>query len=390
MKLTRQFVESIDRPGRYSDDRVPGLMLFVQRRRTKYGAESITRSYVQRLTVNGKRIDIGLGAAKWTTLTEVRKAGAANYRTVLAGGDPRVGAKSVPTFAEALEKVLDVQRGVWRKGSKSEAQWRASLRDYAGALMGKRVDAIGPGDVLAVLTPIWNDKRETASRVRQRISAVMRWSIAEGHRKDNPVDAIGAALPRNGVEKTHHKALPYEQVGDALAAVRASGAWAGTRLAFEFLVLTAARSGEVRGARWEEMDLESRTWTVPGARMKSNREHKVPLSDRAMEVLAGARELGDGEDLVFPSATGRVMSNVTLSAMMKRLGIDAVPHGFRSSFRDWANERTNTAHAIMEAALAHVIRDKTVAAYSRSDLLEKRRDLMNAWSDYVAGRDEQA
>ncbi len=386
MKLTRQFVESIDRPGRYSDDRVPGLMLFVQRRRTKYGADSITRSYVQRLTVNGKRIDIGLGAAKWTTLTEVRKAGAANYRIVLAGGDPRVGAKSVPTFAEALEKVLDVQRGVWRKGSKSEAQWRASLRDYAGALMGQRVDAIGPGDVLAVLTPIWNDKRETASRVRQRIGAVMRWSIAEGHRKDNPVDAIGAALPRNGVEKAHHKALPYEQVGEALAAVRASGAWDGTRFAFGFLVLTAARSGEVRGALWDEMDFEARTWTVPGVRMKSNREHKVPLSDRAVEVLAEARELGDGGGLVFPSATGRVMSNMTLSAMMKRLGIDAVPHGFRSSFRDWANERTNTAHAIMEAALAHVIRDKTVAAYSRSDLLEKRRELMNAWADYVTGR----
>ena len=386
MKLTRAFVESIDRPGRYSDDTVPGLMLFVQRRHTKSGTKSLTRSFVQRLTVDGERIDIGLGAAKWTTLTAVRKAGAANYRIVLAGGDPRTGAKSVPTFADALEKVLDVQRGVWRNGSKSEAQWRASLRDYAGALMGKRVDAIGPGDVLAVLTPIWNDKRETARRVRQRIGAVMRWSIAEGHRTDNPVDALGAALPKNGARKAHHRALPYDRVSGALTAVRASGATAGTRLAFEFLVLTAARSGEVRGARWEEIDLDARTWTVPGARMKSNREHKVPLSGRAVEVLGEARELGGGDGLVFPSATGRVMSDMTLSAMLKRLDIDAVPHGFRSSFRDWANERTNTAHAIMEAALAHVVRDQTVAAYSRSDLLEKRRDLMNAWADYLADR----
>lgn len=292
----------------------------------------------------------------------------------------------MPTFAEALEKVLQVQRGVWRKGSKSEAQWRASLRDYAGTLMGKRVDAIGPGDVLAVLAPIWNEKRETARRVRQRIGAVMRWSVAEGHRKDNPVDAIGAALPKNAIRQEHYKALPYSKVGGAIRAIRATDAHVSTRLALEFLILTACRSGEVRGAQWSEIDLDSATWTVPERRMKTGREHRVPLSTRAVRVLAEARELGDGCGLVFPSVRGREMSDSTMSKLLRENRVGAVPHGFRSSFRDWTSERTDVPGVVAEMALAHVEKDKTVAAYARSDLFERRRRLMAEWADYLGDR----
>ena len=197
----------------------------------------------------------------------------------------------MPTFEQALEEVLAIHRGSWRDGGKSEQQWRASLRDYAIPQLGRRpVDAITTGDVMAVLTPIWNEKRVTAQRVRQRIGAIMRWAIAQGYRGDNPAgEALAAVLPRNGVARRHQRALPHGDVAAALARVHASEAWPATKLAFEFLVLTACCSGEVRGARWEEIDFETATWTVPASRTKAGREHRVPLSGRALEVLDGAR-----------------------------------------------------------------------------------------------------
>ena len=271
MKLTGRFVEAIDKPGRYSDDAVPGLMLFVQRRRTKGGAESITRSYVQRLTIGGVRVDIGLGPAKWKTLTEVRKTAAANYRAVLRGQDPRIGARGIPTFAEGIDAVLALQRPNWRDGGKSEAQWRASLAAYAGALMDRPVSDITAHDVLAVVGPVWNDKRETARRVLQRIGAVLRWAVAGGHRESTPIEAVRAALPKNGVHRKHHRALPHAEVRPALATIRESQAWAATKLALELVALTAARSGEVRLMTWEEVDMEAAVWTVPADRMKAGR-----------------------------------------------------------------------------------------------------------------------
>ena len=379
-QLTAKFVRDVTEPGRYYDGDA-GLFLLVGK-----GKRGPTKSYVQRVTIAGTRRDIGLGSTRWLTLTDARAAAQANRKIARLGGDPRVKRSAVPTFADALEKVLEVQRGVWRSGSKSEARWRASLRDYAGALMDKRVDAIGPGDVLGVLAPVWNEKRETARRVRQRIGAVMRWSVAEGHRKDNPVDAIGAALPKNAIRRTHHKALPYTQVGEAIRAIRATDAHVSTRLALEFLILTACRSGEVRSASWTEIDLESATWTVPAKRMKMGREHRVPLSGRAMDVLAEARASGNGSGLVFPSVSGRVMSDSTMSKLLRENRVGAVPHGFRSSFRDWASERTSVPGVVAELALAHVEKDKTVAAYARSDLFERRRNLMAEWADYLADR----
>ena len=246
------------------------------------------------------------------------------------------------------------------------------------------MDRISTADVMEVLLPIWSTKRETARRVRQRIGAVMKWAVAQGYREDNPAgDAISAALPKNSVRRQHQKALPHAQVAKALRRVRASKAHRTTALAFEFLVLTACRSGEIRGARWDEVDDAAATWTVPPTRMKAKLEHRVPLSCRAVAVLDEAREITDKSGLVFPSPTGRVLSDSTLSKLLRELGIGAVPHGFRSSFRDWAAERTDVPREVCELALAHVNSDRVEAAYRRTDLFEKRRDLMTAWAAYV-------
>ena len=374
--LNARFVETITKPGRYGDGR-GGYGLCLNVRRMANGRTA--KSWVQRIRPGGKPTYIGLGRYPFVTLAEARKLALDNAKAIARGIDPRAG--GVPTFAAALDKVLDIQRDAWRDGGKTEKQWRASLRDYAGPLMSKPVDRIQSGDVLAVLMPIWNTKRETARRVRQRIGAVMKRAIAEGHRPDDPTMAIAGALPTNGNGRRHFRALPYDAVSGALATVRTSGAWWATKAAFECLVLTATRSGEVRGMRWEEVD--GAVWTVPGERMKAGRDHRVPLSDRALEILEAARERTGGDGLVFPSITGRVMSDSTLSKLVKELGVEGTPHGFRSSFRDWAAECTNTAHSVMEQALAHTIRDKAEAAYARSDLLDKRRALMTAWARYL-------
>ena len=208
--------------------------------------------------------------------------------------------------------------------------------------------------------------------------------VAQGYREDNPAgDAIGAALPKTGVRTRHQPALPYPEVRGAMERVRASRAYPSTVLAFEFLVLTACRSGEVRGARWEEMDLEAREWRIPPERMKTNRGHRVPLSTGALAVLREARSVADGSDLVFPSVRGRALSDATISKMIRDLGIGAVPHGFRSSFRDWAAECSDAPREVCELALAHVNSDRVEAAYRRSDLFERRRELMEDWSAFL-------
>ena len=292
----------------------------------------------------------------------------------------------MPNFAQACETVIAIHAGNWKDPARTEHQWRASLRDYAmPRLARKRVDAITTADVMAVLLPVWTTKRETTRRVRQRIGVVCKWAVAQGYREDNPAgEAISAALPKNAVRPQHQRALPYADVRAALASVRRSGAYLGTVLAFEFLVLTAARCGEVRKARWDEMDHAGAVWTIPGERMKAGREHRVPLSPRALEVLVEAAQLFDGDGLVFPSPTGRVLNHSTMATLLRGLAIDAVPHGFRSSFRDWAAECTDAPREVCELALAHVNSDRVEAAYRRSDLFDKRRRLMGDWAAYVA------
>ena len=234
-----------------------------------------------------------------------------------------------------------------------------------------------------VLAPIWHEKPETARRVRQRIGAVMQWAVAMEYRAENPCDRVAATLGRQRDVVRHMRALPHAEVASAVATVRASRATTAAKLAFECLVLTAARSGEVRLARWKEIDLEADVWTVPAERMKANREHRVPLSTRAAAILEAARALGNGSDLVFPSPRAKPLSDMTLSKLLKEQGIQAVPHGFRSSFRDWASEETNYPREVVEAALAHQVKDKVEAAYARSTLFERRRRLMGHWAAYL-------
>ena len=382
--LTARFIETVNESGRYGDGR-GGFGLILNVHRMTDGR--ISKSWIQRIRVGGKVTHLGLGRYPIVTLAKARKIALENQRAVFDGNDPRTA--GIPTFAEAADKVIEIHRDSWRDG-RSEKQWRASLRDYAMPKLGKMsVDRITTADVLGVLMhdQFWNTKRETAKRTRQRIGAIMKWAIAQGYRNDNPAgDALGATLPKNGVHKEHHRALPYDHVGDALRRVQGNtNAYAPTVLAFEFLVLTATRTGEIRGAVWDEIDLDARTWTIPASRMKAGREHRIPLSDRALEVLAEARAISGDDGLIFPSTAGRPLRNAALSDLLHELAIEAVPHGFRSSFRQWSAEQTNFPREVCEEALAHVNANKVEAAYQRSDLFEKRAELMNAWAEYARG-----
>ena len=382
--LSATFVRNVNLPGRYGDGRGGlGLSLLVK----PASRGGFSKSWSQSVRLGGKPTSIGLGRYPVVTLAMARERALDNARAIAEGRDPRRRSVcSAPTFAEACETVIAIHAGNWKRGGRTEENWRASLRDYALPRLGAMpVDKIAGADVMAVLLPIWFTKRETARSVRRRIGAVMKWAVAQGHRSDNPAgDALSAALPNNAGPRRHQRALPHAEVGAALAWVRASGAHAGTVLALEFLVLTAARSGEVRNARWEEFDLEGAVWTIPAERMKAGREHRVPLSPRALEVLDEARRRLPGADTVFPTPTGRTQPHPYMALLLHELEIDAVPHGFRSSFRDWAAECTDAPREVCELALAHVNSDRVEAAYRRSDLFDRRRMLMNDWAAYVA------
>ncbi|MYB50654.1 MAG: tyrosine-type recombinase/integrase [Acidobacteriia bacterium] len=379
-KLSAAFVRTIAKPGKYGDQH--GLILRVM--------PSGSKQWVWRGMIRGKRTDLGLGGWPYVSLAEARQAAFDNRKLARAGGDPLALKRrpDIPTFAEAVERVVAIHEPNWKDGARSAEIWRSSLGRYAIPRLGrKRVADIDTADVMAVLLPIWAGKRETARRVRQRIGAVMKWAVAQGYRFDNPAgDAIAAALPKNGVSKKHMQALPHGEVAGAIAKFRGSRAWRGTKLALEFLVLTAARSGEVRGAEWSEVDLRAQTWTVPGERMKMGKPHRVPLSARALDVLLESREVAGESGLVFPSVTGRALSDSTLSKLCRESGVGCVPHGFRSSFRNWAAECSSAPREVCELALAHVNADRVEAAYMRTDLFEKRRELMQAWADYLGGQ----
>ncbi len=384
--LTAAFCRNVAEAGRYADGN--GLYLHVD--------PSGARRWVQRLVIQGRSRALGLGSYALVPLAEAHEKALANRRLARAGGNPLSDVRTalgVPTFAEAALRVLAIHREAWRDGSKTAQQWAASMRDHVFPHIGdKRVDELTTADVMTALLPIWTSKHVTARKVRQRIGTVMKWAIAQGYRADNPAgDAITAALPKRPTRVRHRAALPHGEVGAAVAAVRNSDAWVGTRLAFELLVLTAARSAEVRLATWGEMDLTDMVWTVPERRMKTKREHRVPLCGGAVEVLREAAQIRRrskppaAADLVFPSVRGRPIDGATFSKLVRDLGIAAVPHGFRSSFRDWASERTDHPREVVEAALAHAVRNQTEAAYARSDLFERRRHLMDDWGAYLDG-----
>ncbi len=375
--LSAAFIRSAP-PGRHADGN--GLFLYVK--------PEGTRSWIQRLVIRGRRRELGLGAVGLISLAEARDVALANRKLARSGGDPLADKRrvqGVPTFAEASRRVIEQKRGGWR-GKHHAHNWLRSLERYAFPRIGKRpVSEVTSADVLEILAPIWHSKAETARAVRQRLRTVLEWAVAMEWRSDNPCDRIGPVLGPQGDIVQHMRALPHQDVAAAVETVRASDSAApAVRLAFEFLVLTAGRSAEVRLATWDEMDVAGRVWTISAERMKAKREHRVPLCGRAVEVLDAARALGDGA-LVFPMRSGKPVAASTLPKMLQLHGIAAVAHGFRSSFRDWAAERTDHPREVIEAALAHVVPNKVEAAYARSDLFERRRLLMDDWAEYLTG-----
>ena len=374
--LSAAFVSSVTEAGRYCDGH--GLYLKVQ--------PSGSRSWVQRIAVNGRRRELGLGGFPLVSLDEARARAFANRRLARAGGDPlveKVSARCVPTFAAAAERVWTQMRLGWRN-RKYDRDWMSGLARFVFPRLGEKpVSAVTTADVMETLRPVWHRWPTTARRVRQRIATVMEWAVAMDYRTDNPCGRVDLVLGRQRDCVRHMRALPHRAVSAAVSAVRASRARPVVKLAFEFLVLTAARSGEVRGAGWSEIDCRGGVWTIPAARMKTNREQRVPLCGRALAIVDGARALADDSRRVFPGARGRQLKDMALSRPLNELGIPAVPHGFRSSFRDWAAEETDHPREVVEAALAHVVRNPVEAAYARSDLFDRRRRLMDEWAEYL-------
>ena len=372
-------------PGSYTDR--DGLTLRV--------GSSGNKQWVQRITINHKQASIGLGSFPTVALADARRAAANNRSAVQQGRDPRATKQqeiqeaearaAIPTFKDVAETVIDLRRPTW-SSDRHVTQWTESLNKHAFPVIGQKpVDTVTTADLLAVLEPIWVDHPETSTRVKQRIGNILDYAIAHGWRSDNPAGGVlNAVLPRRPRVKAHHRALPYAGIAETMKAVRKSNANTVTRLAFEFLVLTVARAGEVREAVWREIDLDTRTWTVPAARMKARREHRVPLSGRAVEVLTEAREFSRGAGLVFPSKrAGKPLSDMAFTALLRRLNIDAVPHGFRSTFKDWTIEQTATPWAVGEAVLAHNLGNSVEAAYARTDAFDRRRALMEEWADFL-------
>lgn len=378
--LTAVHVRNVKKPGKYADGN--GLYLVVD--------PSGAKRWMLRTVILGKRCDLGLGSVRLVSLAEAREEAVRIRRKAHDGEDPlaerRRATLVVPTFKEAAEIVHKAHAATF-KNEKHKAQWLASLKTDVFPILGSlRVSAIQSGDILKVLAPIWTAKPETARRLKQRMKVVFDWAKASGYRPgDNPVDGVTMVLPKVRHGATHHAALSYAQVPAFLEQLRECDAGEGTRLAFEFLILTAARTSEAVGARWDELDLDGRVWTIPGARIKAGREHRVPLSPRCIEIVKRAQQLAGDSAFVFPGRGGKVpLSNMAFLMLLRRLKrTDITAHGFRSSFRDWSAEKTRFSRSVCEAALAHVVSDKTEAAYFRSDLFEQRRNLMNVWEAYA-------
>ena len=376
--LNDKFVERAKTPGKYSDGQHGGngLMLWIQR--------SGSRQWVQRIVIHGKRRDIGLGGYPIVSLKQARDRALANRQIALAGGDPRTQAKpGVPTFEDATRKVHGIHAATW-KNDKQRAQWIDEVSRIVWPSVGHLpVDAITTAQLTAVFEPIWLAKPVIANRVRQRTERIFDWVVSQRFRADNPAAApLKANLPKQP-KGGHQEAIHHAEVAGAIEAVRNSTSGDMARSAFEFLVLTATRKSETLEARWDEIDLEARTWVIPGSRMKAGREHRVPLSKQATGILARC-EKGSGGRTGYVFGRGKPLDGNTLNKMLAKVDVKASPHGFRASFKSWAMD-TGQNHLATEFALAHSIADKTEAAYVRSDLFEDRGSLMQDWADYVSG-----
>lgn len=379
-KLSARGVTAITKPGRHGDG--GGLYLVVD----KSGAKRWVFLYRR----DGTLREMGLGGLKSVTLARARELAGEARANLQAGVDP-IAAKNnapvaVPTFGDEANDFIEAMKPQFRN-AKHIAQWEMTLRDYAAPLRPKRVGQITTADVLEVLKPYWLTKPETASRLRGRIERVLDAAKAKGHRSgENPAlwrGHLDKLLPkRRKLTRGHHAAMPYEAVPAFVADLRQREAMAARAL--EFTILTAARSGETFGATWKEFDLEAALWVIPAKRMKAGREHRVPLTPRAVEILTELAGLGiDPDAFVFPGQKeGRPLSVMAMEMILRRMKVDITVHGFRSSFRDWTGEETVFPREVAEAALAHVVGDETERAYRRGDALEKRRKLMAAWASY--------
>ena len=374
------------KPGRYGDG--AGLYLIV--------AATGGRKWVYRFSLNGKVTEAGLGSADAVALADARDRADEARRCVARGQNPIERKKEAaraaagkPTFGQVADELISSKESGWRSARHRE-QWRSTLEADAGPLREKPVDTIVTADILAVLRPIWQSKSVTASRVRGRIEAVLDAARASGHIPENTANP---ARWRGHLDKLlakpqklaggHHAAMPFDQVPAFVERLRAQKGVAA--LLLEFIILTAARRGEARGARWSEFDLKAKIWTVPASRMKGNREHRVPLCERAVEIV---EEMAKAKvsDFIFPGTKpGMSLSIMALDMLLRRMKADQFTvHGFRSSFRDWAGECTSFPREVAEAALAHAVGDEVERAYRRGDALEKRRKLMQAWAQYLS------
>jgi integrase len=376
-------------PGLHFVGGVAGLALQVQ--------PSGARSWVLRLSVAGKRREMGLGGFPDVTLADARRRAREERERADKGVDPiaerraaadvlRADQAKAFTFKAASLAYIEAHEPSWRNAKHAE-QWRNTLASTYPTIGALQVRDVTLPHVLAVLEPIWKTKTETASRLRGRIESVLDWATARGYREGlNPARWKGhldhlLPSPRKITKTGHHAALPLLEMGAFMQSLRMQRGMSARAL--EFAILTAARSGEVRGALWAEFDLDAATWTVPGARMKAGKEHRVPLSDPALQLLK-ALPVMTGTHLVFPAPRGGELSDMSLVAVTRRMEVAAVPHGFRSTVRDWASERTNYSREVAEMALAHTIGDKVEAAYRRGDLFDKRRQMMSDWAAFCA------
>ena len=388
-------VSRLKEPGLHSVGGVAGLGLQV--------APTGTRSWILRVVVAGRRRDMGLGGYPDVTLAGAHAAAREARAKIAAGLDPIEHGKAARsalaasvaaawTFSQCSAAYIKAQAPGWRN-AKHAQQWTNTLATYVDPFIGSRlVRDVGQADIAAILEPIWLTKTETASRVRSRVELVLDWATTRGFREGpNPARWRGhldklMPKPTKVAKVEHHRALPAAAMGAFMVDLRAAEGL-GAR-ALELVILTAARSGEVRGAHWREFDLDAAVWNVPADRMKAHKAHRVPLSTAAVRLLRAVPHM-KGSTLVFPSATGAPLSDMTLSAVLRRMGVDAVPHGFRSTFRDWAAEQTNYPRELAEKALAHTLPDATEAAYQRGDMFEKRAKMMQAWADFC-GRSASA
>jgi integrase len=384
-RLSARAIATLSRPGRHADG--GGLYLVISNR-----DGFARRSWLYLFTWQGKLRAMGLGPYPLISLAEARGK-RDKWRTVLVSGRNPIevrrtpASKTVPTFGEFAAAFLEAKAPQWRN-AKHRAQWRTTVEVYAKSLRDTPVDTIDTAAVLSVLKPVWQRIPETASRLRARIEAILDAAKAQEHRSgENPARWRGhldhLLAKRQTLARKHHAAMPYSDMAGFITTLRKKQNVSTAAIALEFLILTAARTGEVLGARWSEIDLSARVWTVPSDRMKGGREHRVPLSDRAAEIIEEVAATKTSE-FVFPGRRSSPLSNMAITMVLRRMKAGNVTaHGFRSSFRDWAGNETNFARELAEAALAHVIGDKAEQAYRRGDALERRRGLMATWAAFV-------